>query len=341
MNPIYKTALIGLGKIASLYEEDLEMQKNVKYSTHTKVLIDHPSYNLIMGVDPNEKSRDYFSKQWGISEVYGKICDVKSRDEIEIAVICTPPHIRKSIIDEFPNLKAVLLEKPVADNIENSKAFIELCKKRKIKVQVNLTRRSDSVLKKLSSGMLNEFVGDVQAVFGVYGNGLHNNGIHMIDMVRMLFGNIIAVQATNTAFAFQEGPLRDDSNFSFQLFLQNNLNAIFQPIRFSNYRENSLDIYGSKARLELVHEGLHMVLTPSAQCRSYSPARELASDRKEIYSLDYGNSLYNLYDNLIQNIENGIPLDCSGETALQSTEIVESIFTSFENSGQLIKIING
>mgnify|MGYP001412936739 CR=1 FL=1 len=55
-------------------------------------------------------------------------------------------------------------------------------------VLVNYWRRADRLFQALAAGGLTEHVGSPQAVFGLYGNGLVNNGGHLIDFLRMLLG---------------------------------------------------------------------------------------------------------------------------------------------------------
>jgi len=39
---MYNAVLIGLGRIGSLYNEDLRMNRSIEYPTHGKVLSQHP-----------------------------------------------------------------------------------------------------------------------------------------------------------------------------------------------------------------------------------------------------------------------------------------------------------
>ena len=63
-------------------------------------------------------------------------------------------------------------------------------------------------------------MGDVQGAFLVYGNGLSNNATHMVDLTRMLLGEIAAVQVPAGLNGYREGPLDDDINVPFVLRLQ-------------------------------------------------------------------------------------------------------------------------
>ena len=147
---MYKTAVIGLGKIASLYNEDELMLNNIKYATHLQVIEANKNFCLVSAVDPLKDSRDYAKKTWNIKEVKASVSQLSSTEDIEILVLATPPKIRVEILKYFPCIKGIIVEKPLGENLEDATYFLKECERRDILVQVNLTRRSDSVMKQLS-----------------------------------------------------------------------------------------------------------------------------------------------------------------------------------------------
>ena len=73
---------------------------------------------------------------------------------------------------------------------------------RNLLVQVNLLRRADECFRELAAGRMVELIGRLQAAQGLYGNGLINNGTHMVDLVRMLFGEVEEAKAVNATAGF-------------------------------------------------------------------------------------------------------------------------------------------
>ena len=55
---------------------------------------------------------------------------------------------------------------------------------------------------------LNKDIGKIQSAFGLYGNGLNNNGTHLIDWSRMFLGEVNWVQAIANGECLKEGPIR-------------------------------------------------------------------------------------------------------------------------------------
>ncbi len=334
---MYNTALIGLGRIASLYNEDLRMNRSIEYSTHGKVLSQHPEFKWIAAVDPDVDACLYAKDVWGIDSVATSIDRLSCRDEVEIVVLATPPDTRKEIIEKFPSLVAIIVEKPLGKSFKEAQAFVEYCNSRNIRIQVNLNRRSDELMKSLSENGIYDRIGRVQNVYGTYGRGLRNYGIHLIDLVRFLIGEIATVQAIANIENLDEGPLANDINIIFALETFDNTRIIFQPLDFNHYREGHIDIWGEKGRIEITNEGLIYNETTIGSCRSLEGAKELAYESMLYKKTGYGVSLYNLYTNLISTLSGKTTLDSPGNSALASESVVDALFKSNEMGGSVVR----
>lgn len=336
---MYDTTLIGLGSIASQYSTDKKMLKSLNFFTHAQVLNDHKNFNWVSAVDPSHEAREYTIKTWGKREITHSVDELIDKERYEVIVLATPPENRLDVIKHFPSLKAIVVEKPLGVSYSSSLKFIEECEKRDIKVQVNLTRRSDRVMRSLASGELNKRIGNTQFVFGSYGRGLHNYGTHLIDLVRMLIGEIEYVQSFANHEKQDLGPIKDDLNLSFLMKTLDGIQIIMHPLDFSSYREGSIDIWGEKGRLEIIQEGLKYIETPLDICRSLEGALEIASDRRIYHDTGYADALFHLYTNLSNSISSDIELNSSGRSALKTEMIIESLFCSYKEDGREISCL--
>ena len=236
MNQRLKTVLVGFGNIAEGFSHDPLYAKYWKYPTHASVLKDHPGYHWDAVVDPSVKALEKAKKYWNIPITVEKVQELPDNYLPEVAILATPPDVRKEIIQSLPSLKGIVVEKPLGTNIEDSIDFINFCKKRNILVQVNLYRRGDRVYQKLANGQLSELVGKPQSVFSVYGNGLKNNGVHLIDLIRMLLGDIRSVQAVSNYKLKQAGPIEDDYIIPAVLSMECGAPVAFFPISFNLFK---------------------------------------------------------------------------------------------------------
>lgn len=321
----FRTAIVGFGRIAAGYAADPRQARWYRYSSHAQALRAHPAFDWQAVVDPDPSAREAAASRWAVQEVADTAAALPRAGEIEVAVLAGPPASRASAIDGFPRLRAVVIEKPIAATLDAAQALLETCSKRGILVAVNLPRRYDSDLRTLAAGGLTAKIGAVQAVFGTYGNGLRNNGTHWIDLVRMLIGEVTSARAIEGGAAFVEGPLPGDVNVGFHLVTGRGLTCTAQPLRFSCYREVSMDMWGERGRLQLVHEGLTTVLTMSGENRQLSDEREIRHDAPEYHASSMGDALYRLYENVAGALAAGERLIYSGEDGLATMRIVEGL----------------
>ena len=94
----YKTALIGFGKIGAILSKDPVHDKSYPYSTHAKVLQHHPNFEWVSVVDLSEENRAYAKLIWGIEDTAQCGEQLINKNEIEIAIVATPPSYRLQAI---------------------------------------------------------------------------------------------------------------------------------------------------------------------------------------------------------------------------------------------------
>ena len=279
-------------------------------------------------MDPSDMALKVARDKWKIPVAVKNVDAVLKRVKPDVAVIATPPDHRIEIIKQLSDLRAVFVEKPLGETYQESLAFIKACESRGIAVQVNFWRRGDEFFRSLSEGGLKNHIGKLKAAFGLYGNGLLNNGSHMIDFVRMLCGNIRHTEVICPESSFVEGPIRNDRNVSFLLSVESGLNVVFQAIPFAPYREISLDIWGERGRLGLYQESLGIYFYPRKKNRGLSGEREISSDKPKVIEPTCGHALYRMYDNLAAFLLNAEPLWSPGSTALETEKIIHKLLNS-------------
>ena len=304
----WRTVLVGLGRIGMMDADDPLVSRHYRYASHAQVLAEHASFLWEAAVDPSAECLQVARDRWRVRIAVRSVAELRELCAPEIAVIATPPRDRRAIVEALPDLRGVLVEKPLGETLREAEDFVAYCTRRGIRVQVNLWRRADEVFRELATGRLQELVGRPQAVFGVYGNGLLNNGTHMIDFVRMLCGEIRSVQAVGGVAPYRAGPIAKDVNIPFTVVLQDGTVVMLQPVRFEHYRENGLDIWGDRARLAIVQEGLRILLYPQREHRAVPGEREIESEHPRALPSTVGSALYHVYSNLADALAGETPL---------------------------------
>lgn len=327
----HKTLLVGFGKISAGLASDPVHARAYPYATHAQALREHPAFDWVAVVDIAKEAREVAFSNWGVPNVAADVADLTIAEDIEVAVIATPPDSRPVILEALPNLKAVLVEKPLATDIASAEIFLAACRARGILVAVSLPRRYDNDLRNLV-----DRVGRPMAVFATYGNGLRNNGTHLVDLIRMQLGEVDRVQAILGAALQEEGPITGDLNIPFVCCLVDGTVVMVNPVSFAHYREVGLDIWGEGGRLQIMHEGLTVLESPVADCRALSGAFEIFHEGTRVAMTTFGGALFQVYENLADVLCCAALPRCTGDEALTTMRVVEAVWRSAEGGGTVI-----
>lgn len=334
-----RTALVGFGKMADAYAEDPVMARHYRFAAHSQVLAEHPGFDWDCIIDPAPEARERARERWGIQRCFATVSDAAAAGYApDCLVIATPPSLRAAALAAFPSVTAVLVEKPLGPTVTEGEALMALAEARGVTVQVNVWRRADTTLRRLANGELAEKLGRVQAGTVIYGNGLHNNGFHMIDMVRMLLGDVTAVRALGPAIPGPHLPLPGDFDLTFALHLARGETIIAQPVDFRAYRENGIDLWGTDGRLSIWQEGLSITLAPRSENRAMRGEREIASDATTALPSTVGTALWEMLNNLAEAIAGRAPLWSPGTSALQVERIIAALEASLAQGGARIEV---
>ncbi|WP_418502580.1 Gfo/Idh/MocA family protein [Flagellimonas sp.] len=330
--------IVGFGSVASMVGEDPKAAKYLQYPTHASVLKDHPDYAWDAVVDFDEAALSRARSDWGITYAVSHIDELPEGYNPDIAVIATKPDVRLEILESLTCVKGLIIEKPVAENLSEAKKIMKWCNDNSVEVNVNMFRRAEKFCQSLSRGRLHELIGEPQVTQILYGNGLRNNGIHMVDLVRMLLGDIAEVQAFPTAGMNQ----KDDfarRNITGVMFLENGSPVYISPLNFSCYRDVVLDMWGTKGRLEIYQEGLYARYSQVRSHRAISLSNEITLDRAKVYQTQCGRAYFDMYSNMADVVlGRSKDLVCSIEEALKSEAVIEALFESSDKDGERVQL---
>jgi len=332
-----KTLLIGFGGIAHGLAADDRMAKWFPVATHIQALEQNPNFQLIGIVDPDPHARAIAVSDWE-TEAFETVQAAAALDP-DVIVFATPPGKRTDALATFPSIKGVVVEKPLGG--DDGRHLIKTCDARDFPVQVNYWRRGDATLQALATGDLKNRIGAFQAGHALYGNGLANNGSHLVDMIRMLLGEPIWVQALGDAKSVHQSPITDDVHVSFALRFDDGTCVSAHPVDFTKYREVSLDLWGTQGRLSFMQETLDIRHFDTAPNRGLNDAFEIASDAGTLLSSTVTSALPNLYENLSAAINGKAALLSTGQSALRTETIIVHIKLSANQDGERLDVKMG
>ena len=327
MKKVFRACLVGFGKIAYGYEQNQKYIKEFPIPTHFRAVQECENIMLDTIIDKDISVLENVKKETQIKYTGRNIEEIPNKEEIDILIISCPPIKNKlDLIKSFPNIKGLVLEKPIGRSIAESIEIANYVKLNNISAQVAYLRRFDNFILSLCSKKIQELIGDPQSIQIIYGNGLMNNGSHMLDLVRMLFGEFQStIKATISDI--NTSVLDYDLNISCVLKTKTGINVSLLPIDFNFYRENSVDIWGTKGRLAFNQEGSYFNNWDVKNSRFGDEYNEINWMKPKISGkTELGHSIKNIYSNLISSIENKSDLLSPLSSAIKTQELIDSIF---------------
>jgi predicted dehydrogenase len=333
MNAHHRTVVVGFGAVADRLADDPVMARHFAYASHVQALAALPAMGWDAVVDPDPAARARARDRWGIARVVASLDALADAAAYDIAVLAGPPATRAVALDRLPGLRAVLVEKPIAADAAGAERFASRLRAGRVLAQVNHWRRAEPGCRALAAGGLAARIGRVQGAFAVYGNGLDNNGSHLVDMIRMLLGEPVAARALGPARAVAGAPLAGDVAVPFTLTFGDDVCVTAHPIDFRRYREIALDIWGTEGRLVIDQETLAARALPVRPHRALAEAREIAADAAEAVPLAPGCALRLMHENLLEALDRGAPLVAPLDDALTTARAVAAIRRSAERDG--------
>lgn len=226
----YSAILIGLGKIGFQYDRNIDDPKIVL--SHAKAISLNPNFDLIGGVDPSEENRINFQERYGVNG-FKSIEDFPPIENLSLVVIATPTvnHLDTLRMVMKLNPKVILIEKPIAQNLNLAQASLDLIAKSNASVLCNYQRNVSDVFLDLAQKIDNDkLCGPFTVTAWFYGSFL-NIGSHFISLFLLLFpendhgtysgdfrGNILTLQNNSVTIYLIQIPESAASVFEFSIF---------------------------------------------------------------------------------------------------------------------------
>ncbi|MCL2208730.1 MAG: Gfo/Idh/MocA family oxidoreductase [Treponema sp.] len=219
-----KAVIAGLGRIASLLEEDSLREKPC---THAGAIAANSGCMLAAGCDIDGERRSLFSEKWNVP-VFQNAQEMLLSQKPDILVIATHPdsHYFYCRLASDMQVPVVLCEKPLADNLKDARKIAYLSRKGKTKIIVNHERRYSLDYIRVKKILEEEKYGSLASVRAVLYMGktrrlidqFWHDGTHLADTIMFLTGGILkhrrrwgAKLSSHNGTAWLEGELYPNS----------------------------------------------------------------------------------------------------------------------------------
>ena len=329
----YTAAVIGLGLIGSLYDQDPKLKG---INTHSGAYMRWSRTRLVGGCDPDERKREAFVEKWGVVNVFQNASDMLSELKPEIVSICTPPSSHSDLICLCiqHSVRAILCEKPFVYDAEEGENLVKLCKETNTILAVNHWMRYSDLYIGLRKYIQEGGMGRIWGGRYHYSKGAFNSGTHSVDILTYLLGDVASVRATERL----DIGTGDDNIGGMLKFL----NGAMIHLTIGDYRNHfttELDLIGTEGRIRLTDNDRTVELFGVADSVHESNIRELYRIERIPFSLQRGDFMIHAVSNIIDALEGRAEVLCSGEDGLRAVKIIKKMHESLNNNGRSEELI--
>lgn len=251
-------AILGAGMVAEYHQQAVQAHKDLK----------------LIAIGHHDKSK--FAQ---VSQKFGVPClsyqEILEHPDINIICLCTPSgqHAKQTIAAARAG-KHVLVEKPMALNLQDADAMIQACEQARVTLGVVLQRRAEPLFQHVKAALDAGDLGDLtlgsvtipyvrddayyaQAAWrGTWaqdgGGVLMNQGIHLVDLLIWFMGDPVSVQAT--AKTLHRNVQVEDTLATTLEFANGSLATITATTTAAVGFPHRLEIYGTKGGIQITGE---------------------------------------------------------------------------------------
>ena len=318
----YKAAVIGLGQAGSRFDEE---PRGCVWSHVGAYIALKERYELVGGVDVNQKNLDAFAKRCPSVPRYSSVSELMENGHPDVVSLATPSNIRIEAVDELlkkcpPRL--IICEKPLATDISSRQRLVDECKNKNVVLLVHYNRRYSPVYQTLLKTIREGVVGDVSSITVRCPNRLWSIGSHAFDLLFYLSGESPLSWRAIPLPSLEEGgePAVDfigyfPSGHVGRVSIQGKKNILIFEV----------DVIGTKGRLTVTNNGEKMVHIPFKRSQQYK-GYWVQGRARGFPDIPQTHSTFIAIANEAADIlDNGLRPTCTGEMALQSEAILDQL----------------
>lgn len=246
----HTAAIVGLGRIGMLYDKGLPMDGHVL--SHARAFLLHPDFQLVAGVDPHPVLRGEFAREFS-APAYGGIDELLAEKRPDVIVVACPTELHGETIAQILDRhrpRAILCEKPLAEDAASAAAVAENCSRLGVSLFVNFIRRADPGVGEVRSRIASGSIAMPFKAVVWYSKGLVHNGSHFADLLSFWFGPIRALRIVDPGRAVGEFDAEPDIRVDFE-----HGSAIFCAAVEENYSHYTVEVVASNGRLRYEQGG--------------------------------------------------------------------------------------
>ena len=335
----YRTAVVGLGRIASSIDEEIEKYDGHPLPfSHIGCYREVPEVELVGMADTWAEQREAAERKWDFRATYGDYKEMLRESKPDIVSVCTSTKPRAEVVAEIATggygVKAIWAEKPISISLDEADRMVAACREARIVLAVNCGRRWRDDYRQAVAMIGDGLIGDLLHVQALGNCGISHNGSHLLTTMTMFAGSRVRWVMGEA----EVDPFAPDDDFQGTGYVgfANGARGSFRT--FSNGpNEWSFDVTGTDGMIRVIEDGRaieHWVLDdPPDGMRKKAPARRVLPPPLRQRSPGV-NAVYDLID----CIETGGTPKCTGDDAREALELGIATRESHELGGRRVEL---
>jgi len=298
---------------------------------HARVYSELPEANLVAVCDNDEQRAKEIAERFGC-RYYTDYLEMleKERKNIEAVSIAVPTKFHKTVaLQCMERGLHILVEKPIADNIENAQAIIESADDNSVKLAVGHVERFNPAVQKLKEmtdrGELGEITTIIARRIGVFppqikdANVIIDLAIHDIDIFNYLLGRAPVKVSVGSGKAL----INHREDFADILLDYGGVNAFVQANWITPVKIRSLAVTGTKGYAELNYITQELVVHKSRfmDIDDFSDVVQFGTPEKIIVKVGEEEPLKLELSNFLSAVENDKQPTVTGQDALMALRV--------------------
>ena len=330
--------LIGCGKVAEFHLGAYKQDQRVE----------------IIGVsDTDERLAKRTAGKYQVEHFFSDYEDLLKRDDVQIVSVCVPNFLHYEIASKsIKYRKNVLVEKPFVLTVQESKELISLAERNNVKLGVVHNKRYNTVTQKaknlIDEGVLADvYLADYRLILPgpnigrrgskwtfdktkSGGGAIMDLGVHMIDLIRWMLGEISSVYVVMSPF-FDD--LEVESFASAILNLKSGAVCSMKVGWLASYQEDTITLWGTAGTLTVEPWFSYLELIPGNRnpiSRTYKVCRSLARTIKTYISRtdETAQSHCRLIGEYITSIIQNKDPPVTGQDGMESIKVIQALYES-------------
>lgn len=332
---VYDAAVVGCGRIGCAFDDD---PKRGGAGSHCGAYSSSPRFNLIALCDIDRDKCSRYAHKYNVPgyEGVGELLRVEQPDVLSI---CTRANDHEPLVSAAidAGVRAIYCEKPLADSLAAADAIVAMCRRAGVTLLVGHQRRFDPLHRALARYIREGRLGDIRQATCYYTAGIANTGSHLIDLLRMLLGDVARVRAETRAPGAQSEP-PNDPTLNAWLTFASGATAVLQGCEVSDYTIFEISVLGSRGRVRLMSHGHEIEYEDVRDHPRYTGYKGLHRARSPIAVQASETPLLLAMKNLAECLDGDSEPLSSGSDGLAALEVIAALLESADTGGTLVEL---